>query len=661
MKKQIHQSFELLLGFELLLAILMLSLVPAESWGGKKPKQASPSALETSSPVHEKLDKRSLSLDELDKLIDGFEATLEKSDKGDKGKSTRSKKELSRAIIYGQVFPDCVGYLEPVVHSNPSDGKGNCANTVGFEFLDIGGKFKECVEKHHKKKESCETLKCISLSEYEDKNYSFPLQENYENHVSFKHMFTNNSKDIRSKDRFQCEDFNEAPLTHESARVKDTAQKQEALEKEKTKQAEQDAKQAEREAKELELREKKGLEHTENIETLKKQICVDCKSHKELEDAIEANEKLRSMQEIGAKLGIVTLNKGDFEKNKKQFHEAELKLLLAETATVSPEQVGFLGEKLLEWAKTHPKDAEKIAISGFRALGERILTDPHATPHTFELASEMFENAKRYAANSKAKAELSKKIEELKIQRLLSMAQFGHHNNPYNLQGEYERALRESEQQSWRVCSSNPGSDACAEILKFRNIVKNLPHIADAADHQKMQAEAGLQQALHPEHYGLPQGPNPAMPGMQPPMNPNQPNPALPIHPAAPINPGMYGAQYGNPMYGNPTYGNPMYGNQGYNPANPWNLGGAYSPQMQQMNPALMGGYNQNSMMYGGYNQLGGYQNSLMNPAMNPAMMGGYNQNSMMYNGYNPMGGYQNHMTTPGMMGGYNSMMPMGH
>ncbi|MEO7162434.1 MAG: hypothetical protein ABI041_05910 [Bdellovibrionia bacterium] len=617
MKKQTSHRF-------CLLQILLLSLMPTESWATQSPDNSG----------NNKLDKVSLSLDDLETLIDGFEATIVKDRQG------RSKKETSRAVIYGQVFPDCIQHLEPIAHDNPKDGKGNCTDTVGFEFLDSGGQFKKCVEGHHKKRETCETLKCTSLSDYNTKAFSFPLQDNYDNHVEFKHMFTNNLKDIRSKDRFQCEDFPDAPLIHESTKFKEMTKKKENTER-------ADAEKAEQEALEAEKKEQKEKEHTENIEYLKKQICVNCKSQKELEDAIAANEKLRNMQEIGAQLGIITLNQGEFEKNKKQFQEAGLTLLLSEIASAPLEQLGGLSEKLVEWAKSHPKDAEKVATSGLKPLGERFANHPHANPTTYEAAAEIFEQARKLTSNSKYKAEFAKKLEDLKIQRIVSMAQYGLQRNPYDFTREYTHLIRETEQQAWRVCYGFQAKlEECAEVLKLRSVVRNLPQIAHAADVQGVQAQVGLQQALHPEQYGMSAG----MPGVQYPVNP--------ANPMAAVNPMVSGAY--NPLPG--TAHNPM-ATGAYNPMpgtayNPM-MTGAYNP-MNPMGGSMMGGYpmhSMNPMMGGTYNPMPGSAYNSMNP-MNPMMGGSMMGGHPMMNSMNPMmGGYPMNSMNP-MMGGY-PMNPM--
>jgi hypothetical protein len=285
-------------------------------------------------------------------------------------------------------------------------------------------------------------------------------------------------------------------------------------------------------------------------------------------------------------------------------------------------------------------------------------------PTRYEQAMELLDTGKQLSSESKTKEELSRYYNELKLSKVVIIAQRGLQRNP-EFAKEYTKLLRETEEDAWKYCYGHHAKqDTCADVINLRNEVKTLPQIAQAADAQMGLSQVNVQQALHPELYGQNQGLNPAAmmmnPGMmQPGMVPGNPNPIAPNNPAnqqMPIHPGMLAMQPGMQYPGMGMGMNPMgaaYPNPGMNPFNPM-AGGMYPgmgvpPYNATMNPMMnpmMGGYNyMNPMMAGGY--------SGMNPMMNPMGMGAYNPANPMMNpmmgGYNPM--------NPMMSGGYNPMM----
>ena len=638
-----------------------------------------------------KLGEISLNVSKLKNLISGFGANIERAPEPEDEDDDQGH---SKAEIFGSTFSACVPKLKVIKHTDSLKDSADCSNAVGFEFLDTGkgdASFVSCVEKMKKSGNTCEDTPCDSLSSL----YNFDLPHEG-NNLEVKVISTNRAMDIKSRQRYSCENFpkkfSQADLVHKPekrVREDEKAQREADQANKKREKEEQLASQElERETLINEEKAEKSLKHNEKIQALKDQICVDCKTKESLQAAIDANDRLLTMREFADELGKRVMEKGEFEKNKKRFDEAGLKILLAEIASAPLEQLGDLRDRLLKWAKDHPKDAEEVVKSGLKPLGERFIHNTHATPETFEAASEIFEQARKLTTNSKAKTEFAKALENLKIQRIVSMAQFGLQRNKYNFVGEYTHLLRETEQRAWNVCYGfHANIEECAEVLKLRTVVKSLPQIAQAADIQGTQAQVGLQQTLHPEHYGLPSGMTPAIPGIQP-INPALPgihnphNPLLPVNPAMAMNPAMNSMYSVHPggvhmggMYPGMSPGmNPLagvYPHPGMNPMNPL-TGGVYPgmgvPQMGGMNNMnMMGGYNPMNPMMNSMNQMnpmmGGY--NPMNPMMNGVnplnpMMSSYNQMNPMMGGYNqmnPMMGGYNQMNP--MMGGYNQMNPM--
>ncbi|MFZ9594981.1 MAG: hypothetical protein ACO3A2_02775 [Bdellovibrionia bacterium] len=577
-------------------------------------------------------EKRSLSLKEIQSVISDFQVHIEPISSPIDDEYTDSERPEAEAevVFYGVLFKDCYeGALQIQPHENPNSS--SCKNSLGFEFLADYEALKKCVTEHRKQKHKCakepsqtssSTLNqpCVLLSQ--NPQFRVPLQDPLTRDLGIKLVYENLNKD---KDRLQCLDFSSTPLVFSSSHLK----------KEKLHQ--------EQKAQQLDQEQKVKFERAQKITHLQSQICTHCASQKQWQEAVSANEELLAMKAI---------EKALFDQNEEHLKLAQFDLLLSNITQGSLEELDSVEEKLHTWATENPADVEKVA-DGIRSLAARYTNKPNAKPEDWEQAAQTVKKGLTLKKLPyKKKKAFEQALGEIRVGRIQSMAQYGSLRNPYPFQIEYSRVLRETEHQAWSVCLGfQANQEQCAETLKLRQAMQNIPAIAMAADQQLVQGAQQLNQALNPSlpmspislpgaPMTLPVGGTPAQ--MTPPPN-NPPVAPLVIPPTLTntipqgMTPGVASPIY--PFGGQMAMMNPMGGafpNAGMNPFNPM-TGGMY-PGVG-LPPSPMGSIGSFPLGMNGLTGMNG-MNGLMNypmpgiPYTNPYNSTPFGLNPMMQPSY---------------------------